>query len=127
MAKAKQEKFTVTDKRANYGADLIALGGKKVSTKTPKISAVPLGSKVLVWRVPEEEGIIAIADSAKEKPLDCVVLAVSTTGLNEYDSQALALLQQGDKVLIRKNSGTEIKIEGVEVTVLHVQDILLKL
>jgi chaperonin GroES len=119
MAKSKKEKFTVVDKRRAQAA---------VPVPTcPNVTAVPLGSKVLVWRIPEEQGTILQADIAQEKPLECEVVAVSTTGLSEFDTQALALLKQGDKVLIRKNSGTEIKVEGHELTVLHVMDILLRL
>lgn len=100
---------------------------KKVQPTAPKVKAIPLGSKILVWRIPEEEGLIAMADIAIEKPLECWVIGVSATGLNEYDSRALELLQPGDKVLVRRNSGTEVKVEGNELTVLHVQDVLLKL
>jgi chaperonin GroES len=117
MAAPKKAAFTVTDKRR----------GNIPTPEAPKIKAVPLGSKVLVWRVPEEQGVIELADSAKEKPLECVILAVSTTGLSEFDTAALALLKKDDKVLIRKNSGTEVKVEGHEITCLHVMDILLKL
>lgn len=116
MAK-KKAAFTVTDRRRT----------EQPIPQAPKVTAIPLGSKVLVWRQPETEGTIIQADVAKEKPLECEVIAVSTTGLSEYDSQALAQLQPGDKVLIRRNSGTEVKVEGHEVTVLHVMDILLKL
>lgn len=116
MAKAKQG-FTVTDKRR----------GNIPEPQPPKVDAIPVGSKCLVWRVPEVGGVIELAESAKEKPLECIILKVSSTGLSEYDSAALALLKAGDKVLVRKNSGTEVKVEGHEVTVLHVMDILLKL
>jgi chaperonin GroES len=111
----------VVDKRPNYD---LAPAPKPVA---PAVKAVPLGSKVLVWRVPEDEGLIAIADSAKEKPLECEVVAVSAVGLNEYDTQLLAALHKGDKILIRKHTGSEIKVEGHELTVLHVQDVLLRL
>lgn len=100
---------------------------KSVTPVAPSVKAVPLGAKVLVWRVPEPESVIQMADIAVEKPLECVVVAVSVTGLNEYDTKALSQLQPGDRVLVRKNSGTEIKVEGSELTVLHVMDILLKL
>jgi chaperonin GroES len=122
-----EEGLKVIDKR-KFNAKGVAKPKSKVSApEAPSVKAVPLGSKVLVWRVPEAEGLIAVAEVAQEKPLECKVVAVSETGLNEYDTKALALLQPGDKVLVRKNSGTEIKIEGHELTVLHVMDVLLKL
>ncbi len=113
MAKAKQG-FTVTDKRRAAQPEPVA----------PKVNFTPLGSKCLLWRIPEAEGIIELADSAKEKPLEAEVIAVSATGLSEFDTKALALLKPGDKVLVRKNSGTEIKVDGHELTIIHVQDIL---
>jgi co-chaperonin GroES (HSP10) len=85
---------------------------------------MPLGSKVLLWRVPEIEGTILQADIAQEKPLECEIVAVSETGLSEFDTKALSFLKSGDKVLIRKNAGTETKIEGHELTIIHVMDIL---
>lgn len=118
-------KLKVTDKR-KFNAE----GEPKSQTKSPtapSVTAVPLGSKILVWRIPEAEGLIQMADSAKEKPLECQVVAVSATGLNEYDTKALALLKTGDKVLLRRNSGTEIKVEEHDLTVVHVMDVLLKL
>jgi chaperonin GroES len=129
MKAAKKAAFTVQDKRPNYQPS-IALGKAEKEQPVPvcpKVKSVPLGSKVLVWRIPEVEGVIKQADIAVEKPLECQVVAVSTSGLSEYDTQALAQIKTGDKVLIRKNSGTEIKVEGQELTVLHVMDILLKL
>lgn len=121
---AKQKELKVVDRRS-----FTPEGDKKPVQKpvAPKVSAVPVGSKLLVWRIPEEKGLIEMADVGKEKPLECEVLAVSATGLNEYDSKALALFQPGDKVLIRRNTGTEIKVEGHDLTILHVQDVLLKL
>lgn len=128
MKEHEEQELKVVDKRK-----FTAKGSRKPKFRklpppeAPSVKAVPLGSKVLLWRVPDTEGLIRMADVAQEKPLECVVIAVSATGLNEYDTKALALLQPGDKVLVRKNSGTETKVEGHELTVLHVMDVLLKL
>jgi chaperonin GroES len=114
-------KLKVTDSRPKYDS-------KPVPKPTaPNVKFEPIGSKVCLWREPDEEGLIAIADSAKEKPLQAIVIAVSSVGLNEFDSKALSSLKKGDRVLVRKHSGTEIKVDGFEVTVMHVQDILGKL
>lgn len=125
MAKSKAPK--VVDKRSFTAEGELKSPAPKVKPVAPKVSAVPLGSKVLIWRIPEEEGLIELADIAIEKPLVCQVIAVSATGLNEFDAKALALLTPGDKVLIRRNAGTEVKVEEADLTVLHVQDVLLKL
>ncbi len=116
--KTKKPAFTVTDRR--FAADT------KPTPVCPKVKSIPLGSKVLLWRIPAETGVIVEAEISQEKPLECEVVAVSSTGLSEFDSAALAQLKTGDKVLIRKNSGTEIKVEGHELTVIHVMDILLR-
>ena len=117
--KTKKAAFTVTDKRS-FGQT-----AKIEVPACPKVKAAPLGSKVILWRIPVAEGLVV--DPNADKPLECEVVAVSTSGLSEFDVQALSQLKIGDKVLIRKNSGTEVKVEGHEVTILHVMDILCRL
>ena len=93
-----------------------------------KISVKPLHDRVLVKRVVEEGeqkvGGIIIPDSAKEKPLQADVVAV---GPGEYDDSGKrkALdVKVGDKVLIGKWSGTEVKIDGDEYLILKENEIL---
>lgn len=93
-----------------------------------KISVKPLHDRVLVKRVVEEQeqkvGGIIIPDSAKEKPLQADVVAV---GPGEYDDSGKrkALdVKVGDKVLIGKWSGTEVKIDGDEYLILKENEIL---
>jgi chaperonin GroES len=81
-----------------------------------RIKAQPLGKNVLLWRIPEVTGFITIADVSNEKPLECMVI-----------SGGVSKLKSGDKVLIRRFSGSETKIEDHDVTIIHVDDILLKL
>jgi chaperonin GroES len=120
----------VVDRRPQYGqeiADHYAAKALEPEPVCPTIKAVPLGSKVIVWRIPVRTGPIVVAEIGQEKPLEAQVVAVSAVGLNEHDTKALSLLSVGDRVLVRKHSGTEVKVEGHEVTVLHVADILARL
>ena len=93
-----------------------------------KINVKPLHDRVLVKRVEEaveqKVGGIIIPDSAKEKPLQADVVAV---GPGEYDDSGKrkALdVKVGDKVLIGKWSGTEVKIDGEEYLILKENEIL---
>ena len=93
-----------------------------------KINVKPLHDRVLVKRVEEKGeqkvGGIIIPDSAKEKPLSADVVAV---GPGEYDDSGKrkALdVKVGDKVLIGKWSGTEVKIDGEEYLILKENEIL---
>jgi len=93
-----------------------------------KVSVKPLHDRVLVKRVEEageqKVGGIIIPDSAKEKPLQADVVAV---GPGEYDDSGKrkALdVKVGDKVLIGKWSGTEVKIDGEEYLILKENEIL---
>ena len=87
----------------------------------------PLGDRVLVKRVEEEEktkGGIIIPDSAKEKPIEGEVLAVGNGKVLE-DGKVRALdIKPGDRVLFGKYSGTEVKLDGEEALILREDDIL---
>lgn len=78
----------------------------------------PLGERVLVKRVEEEtttaSGII-IPDNAKEKPLHGSVVAVS---------DKVEGIKAGETVVFAKYSGTEIKLDGEELLVMNVDDVL---
>jgi chaperonin GroES len=87
----------------------------------------PLSDRLVVRRTQEEEktkGGIIIPDTAKEKPLEGVVVAVgngkvlSTGKVHPLDVKA------GDKVLFGKYSGTEVKVEGEELVLLREDDVL---
>ncbi|MBO6938826.1 MAG: co-chaperone GroES [Deltaproteobacteria bacterium] len=87
----------------------------------------PLGDRLLVKRVKEEEqtaGGIIIPDSAKEKPIEGKVIAVGN-GKRGDDGKPVKLeVKKGDKVLFGKYAGTEVKIEGEEHLILREDDIL---
>ena len=86
----------------------------------------PLADRIVIKMVEAEEttksGII-LAGTAKEKPQVAEVLAVGPGGV--VDGKELRMeLKVGDKVLISKYAGTEIKLDGQEYTILRQSDVL---
>jgi chaperonin GroES len=87
----------------------------------------PLQDRVVVRRVKEEEktkGGIIIPDSAKEKPIEGLVVAVGNGKVLEDGKVRPLDVKAGDRVLFGKYSGTEVKIEGEEHLILREDDIL---
>lgn len=87
----------------------------------------PLHDRVLVKRVEQEEktaGGIIIPDSAKEKPMQGEVLAVGSGARNENGALVPLDVKVGDTVLFGKWSGTEVKIDGVELLIMKESDIM---
>ena len=87
----------------------------------------PLQDRVLVRRVKEEEktkGGIIIPDSAKEKPIEGLIIAVGNgKALDDGEIRKLDV-KTGDRILFGKYSGTEVKIDGEEHLILREDDIL---
>ena len=87
----------------------------------------PLQDRVIVRRVKEEEktkGGLFIPDTAKEKPVEAIVLAVGN-GKVLADGTVRALdVKEGDRVLFGKYTGSEVKIGGEEALILREEDIL---
>jgi len=87
----------------------------------------PLADRLLIKRVDEVEtkksGII-IPDTAKEKPLQAEVMAVGPGRMTEDGKRIAMDVKKGDKILIGKYSGTEVKIEGDEFVILREDDVL---
>jgi len=90
-------------------------------------SIKPLGTRVLVKRIEEEEqkseGGIFLPDTAKEKPQEAEVIALGN-GKNEDGEIVEFSVAVGDKVLISKYGGTEVKIDGDECLIMNEGDIL---
>jgi chaperonin GroES len=87
----------------------------------------PLGDRVLVEPVEEKEirkGGIIIPDSAKEKPTEAVVRALGTGKTTEKGRKVKFEVKVGDRVLISKYGGTEIKLDEKEFKILNSDDIL---
>ena len=87
----------------------------------------PLQDRILVKRVEEEtktKGGIIIPDSAKEKPVEGVVVAVGK-GKRGGDGKLIELdVKKGDRVLFTKYAGSEVKINDEEHLILREDDIL---
>ncbi len=87
----------------------------------------PMSDQVLVKRSESEtrtaSGII-IPDSAQEKPRKGVVAAVGPGRLSEKGKRLPLEVKAGDKVLLGRYSGTDIKIEGEEYVIVKESDIL---
>jgi chaperonin GroES len=91
----------------------------------PKVK--PLRDRVLVRRIEEGEqkvGGIIIPDTAKEKPLQAEVMAVGSGRVLESGQKVALTLKAGDKVLIGKWSGTEVKLDGEELLILKEDEVL---
>ncbi|HEY5652804.1 MAG TPA: co-chaperone GroES [Pontiella sp.] len=87
----------------------------------------PLGERVLVEPVKEEEAIkggIIIPDSAKEKPQEGKVVAVGTGKIDESGKKVPFNVKKGDLVLMPKYGGTEVKVDGKEYQIFREDDIL---
>jgi chaperonin GroES len=87
----------------------------------------PLGDRVLVKRIKEEErtkGGIVIPDTAKEKPQEGKVIAV---GKGKYTDEGKLIpieVKAGDKILFGKYSGSEVQLDGEEHIIMREDDIL---
>ena len=91
------------------------------------INVRPLGDRVLVQPIEEKEtkkGGIIIPDTAKEKPQEGQVVALGTGKLNEDGKKVEFTVKKGDKVLISKYGGTEIKIGGENYLIMREEEIL---
>lgn len=87
----------------------------------------PLNDRILVKRIDPEEkvkGGIIIPDTAKEKPLEGKVVAVGTGRLDDSGKRIPVEVKVGDRVLIGKYAGTEIKIEDVEHVIVREDEVL---
>src|SRR6201993_409992 len=87
----------------------------------------PLGDRVLVKRVEEEEktrGGIIIPDTAKEKPQEGEVIAVGPGARDENGKVQALDVKVGDRILFGKWSGTEVKLEGQDLLIMKESDIL---
>jgi chaperonin GroES len=87
----------------------------------------PLHDRVLVRRIEQEEqvrGGIIIPDTAKEKPQEAEVMAVGPGKLNDDGKRSPMDVSAGDRVLIGKYSGSEIKVDDTDYVILREDEIL---
>jgi chaperonin GroES len=86
----------------------------------------PLSDRVVLKMVEAEEttaGGIILTGSAKEKPEVAEVLAVGPGGMVD-GNEVVMNVKVGDKVITSKYSGTQVKLDGEELTIVRVGDIL---
>lgn len=87
----------------------------------------PLGDKILVKRAEPEtktKSGIFLPETAKEKPQQATVVAVGDGRLLDNGKRAAFSVKAGDKVIIGKWGGTELKIDGQELLVMGEDEIL---
>ena len=86
----------------------------------------PLLDKVVIKKVEAQETTstgILLPDSAKEKPEVSVIVAVGPGGIVD-GKEVVMTLKVGDKVITGKYTGTEVKLDGVDYTIVSQSDIL---
>jgi chaperonin GroES len=87
----------------------------------------PLHDRVLVKRIEQEEqvrGGIIIPDTAKEKPQEAEVVAVGPGKVQEDGSRSPMDVKKGDRILVGKYSGSEVKLDGEDFVILREDEIL---
>jgi chaperonin GroES len=87
----------------------------------------PLGDRVLVRRVKEEEktkGGIIIPDTAKEKPQEGEIVAVGPGARDDQGKIQALDVKVGDKILFGKWSGSEVTLSGEDLLIMKESDIL---
>ena len=87
----------------------------------------PLYDRIVVRRKEAKEtlrGGIIIPDTAKEKPQEAEVIAVGDGKFNDEGKRIKLDVKQGDIVLIGKYSGTDIKIDDEEYTIIREDEVL---
>lgn len=96
-----------------------------MASKKPPLR--PLGSRLLVRRLDAEEksaGGIIIPDTAKEKAQEAEVVALGTGGKDEDGNPIIFNVKEGDRVLLSKYGGTEVKLNGEQYVVLKQDEVL---
>ena len=97
-----------------------------MTASATEVKIKPIGDKLVLRRLEAEEttsGGIVLPDTAKEKPQEAKVVAVGPGRIDEGKRVALEV-KKGDKVLVSKYGGTEIKLDGKEYKILNSDDIL---
>src|ERR1022692_3418028 len=91
------------------------------------LNVKPLGDRVLAEAVEEKEvkkGGIIIPDTAKEKPMESRVVALGTGKTDDNGKKVPFEMKKGDRLLVGRYGGTEIKLDGKKYKILSSEDIL---
>ena len=108
-------------------ANLLVPRNLQMEAMPMKMKMKPLNDRVLIKRMEPEEtakGGIIIPDTAKEKPMEARVVAVGVGRLNDSGKRIELEVKAGDRVLIGKYTGTEVRIEDVEHVIVREEEIL---
>lgn len=92
-----------------------------------KVNIKPLSDRVVIELLDDEQqtpGGIYIPDTAREKPIKGVVVAVGEGRTLDNGNKEPMTVNVGDKVLFAKYGGTELKLENTEYKILNERDIL---
>lgn len=87
----------------------------------------PICDYVLIRRLDSENktaGGLIIPDTAKEKPIQGIVIAIGNGKVNEQGQLIKPVVKEGDKVLFTKWSGTDIKLTDESLVVMKESDII---
>jgi chaperonin GroES len=87
----------------------------------------PLADRILLRRLEAEEvvrGGIIIPDTAQEKPQEAEVVAVGDGRRTEQGDRLPLEVEVGDRVLISKYGGSDVKIDGVDHVIMREDDVL---
>lgn len=94
---------------------------------TSTVTLKPLGERIVVKRVAQEEKTasgIFLPDTAQEKPMKGEVVAVGPGKTLDSGEKTKMEVEVGQKVLFGKYTGTDVKIDGEEYTILEQREIL---
>lgn len=94
---------------------------------TGTVTLKPLGDRIVLKRLPQEEktsGGIILPDTAQEKPMKGEVVAIGPGKTLENGEKTRMEVEVGQTVLFGKYSGTEVKIDGEDFTILEQREIL---
>src|SRR6266576_73490 len=89
----------------------------------------PIGDRILVEPIDEQEpngkkGGIIIPDTAKEKPMESMVVAVGAGKTGDDGKKIFLEVKKGDRVFVSKYGGTEIKLNGKEYRIFNGDEVL---
>jgi chaperonin GroES len=99
---------------------------QKTQTGGISMKVKPLGEMVLLKPVEQEQvstGGIIIPDTAKEKPMMAMVVAVGPGGMVD-GKEIVMTLKEGDKVIYRRYAGTELKLDGQEYVMTRQSEVI---
>jgi chaperonin GroES len=91
------------------------------------VNLKPLFDNVVVEHVEQQDhtsGGVYLPDTAKEKPQEGLIRAVGTGRVLDNGTKLEMSIKVGDRVLYRKYSGSEVKVDGTEYLIIPEKDVL---